>query len=103
MGKIGSYTYPDRKVTPIIESIRLIGDKLRGNSAGIDVIASTLGYKSANNGAFQHTLNDLRKYGLIEGRGKELKLSELALKVLVPHKGEDAMEENLPLFSIKSR
>ena len=101
MSKLGSYSYPDRKITPILESVRLIGDKLKGNSASIDIIASTLGYKSANNGAFQHTLNDLRKYGLIEGRGKELKLTELAHKILVPHKGEDAMKEmifHVPLW-----
>lgn len=90
MTKIGSYYYPSRKIAPILESIRVIGDKLRGNSASLEVVASTLGYKSSNNGAFQHTLADIRRYGLIDGRGKEIKLSELAQKILAPNRGEEA-------------
>ena len=89
MVKIGSYYYPSRKVTPLLEAIRAIGDKLGSNSASVGLIASTLGYKSSNNGAFLHTLSDIRKYGLVEGRGKEVKLSELAQKILAPNKGEE--------------
>jgi hypothetical protein len=88
------------KIAPILESIRLIGDKLRGNSASIVVIASTLGYKSANNGAFQHKLNDIRKYGLIDGRGKEIKLSELAQKILAPSRGEEAEAMKEMVFKV---
>lgn len=103
MAKVGSYYYPSRKIAPILESIRLIGDKLRSNSASLEVIASTLGYKSSNNGAFQHTLGDIRKYGLVDGRGKEIKLSELAHKILAPNRGEEtsAIQEmvfHMPLW-----
>ncbi len=85
MSKIGSYNYPDRKIAEILEAIRLIKDKLKGNMASIETIALALGYKGVNNGAFQHKLNDLKKYGLIEGRGKEMGLSELAKTILAPH------------------
>lgn len=90
MAKIGSYYYPSRKIIPIIESVKLIGDKLRSNTASVEVVASTLGYKSTFNGAFQHTLADIRKYGLVDGRGKEIRLSELAHKIIAPNKGEEA-------------
>jgi hypothetical protein len=89
MVKVGSYYYPSRKVAPMVESIRLIGEKLKSNSASLEVIASILGYKSTQNGAFRHTLADLRKYGLIDGRGNEIKLSELAHKILAPNMGEE--------------
>lgn len=100
MGKLGSYAYPERKIDDVLEAIRSIRDKLKGNMASIDTIAVALGYKGANNGAFQHKLNDLRKYGLIEGRGKDMGLSDLAKRILVQKDLKDIREMvfHMPLW-----
>jgi hypothetical protein len=104
MEKIGSYQYPNTKVAGALEAIRAFKDKLKGVASNKNALASALGYKSANNGAFTHKMMDLRKYGLIEGRGSETKLSELAKKILAPHNKREETEAlkemvfNIPLW-----
>lgn len=104
MEKIGSYQYPNTRVVGAIDAVRAFKDKLKGVASNKNALASALGYKSANNGAFTHKMMDLRKYGLIDGRGSETRLSELAKKVLAPHNKREegeALKEmifNIPLW-----
>ncbi|MEM0134687.1 MAG: hypothetical protein QXU18_05585 [Thermoplasmatales archaeon] len=85
--QIGNYTIPDspNRLPTLIEKIRKvfdvydkqeIKDYLRNNE-----LATTLGYKSWNNGSYQRTVKALKEYGLIEGKG-DLKVSNRAETIL---------------------
>ncbi len=92
MGKIGNYEYPDVKFSDAIDLIKVFKDKLGGEASTIGVLATAWGHQTANSGAFLKKLSDVRKYGLIEGRGEGLKLSDSAQKILL-YENENERDE----------
>lgn len=50
----------------------------------IDALANIMQHKNAKSGTFLKKLSDLRKYGLIEGRGKAYFVTQLAKDIAIP-------------------
>lgn len=100
MGKLGRYQYPDigpEQATSIVRTIdENIGDTLdKGNR---EELATLLGHEDADSGAFKQKLTALKRYGLLEGRGK-LSTTELADQVVAnDQKVYREMLENVPLL-----
>lgn len=53
----------------------------KGEEITRDALASTLGHKNTGSGTFIRKMSDLRKFGLIEGRGESYKATELANRI----------------------
>jgi hypothetical protein len=63
---------------------RKLLEQFRGRPFDAEACASALGYKSSKNGAFRQVLADLRKYGLLTGRGDALQTTELLGRAASP-------------------
>ena len=100
MGKLGRYQHPDigpEQSTSIVRTIdENIGDTL--DKGDREELATLLGHDDADSGAFKQKLTALKRYGLLEGRGK-LSTTELAGRVVGDDQGVyREMLENVPLL-----
>lgn len=93
MGKIGNFEYPEMRINDAIELIKTFKERLNGETNNFDALAGLWGHKSPRSGAFLQKVADLRKYGLIAGRG-EIKTTPLAEAIIYP---KDENELNLSL------
>jgi hypothetical protein len=87
MAKARSPEYPAISLGEAIDKIKVIYEKDYQNKISKAVIAEHLGYKSLS-GASLPVLSSLNKYGLLEGRGDETRVSDLALKIVVHEPGD---------------
>jgi hypothetical protein len=85
MAKVRSPNYPVVSLTKAIELAGRIYQKEHTHKAGAEVVAKAMGY-SGLNGASMGMLSALKKYGLLEEVGKDLKISSDALTILVDPK-----------------
>lgn len=69
-----------------------------GGYATRDQLAAFLGYKSTLNGAFISRVSSARIFGLIEGEADQLKLTPLAVKILMPDFPEQAKASLVEAF-----
>src|SRR2546428_339397 len=69
-----------------------------GGVASQDQLAAFLGHTTTNSGAFLSRIAAARLFGLISGRGSELKITPLAQKILMPVYPEQAREALLEAF-----
>jgi len=76
--KFAAYSLADS-----IALAKAIHDK-GGGSATHDQLAAFLGYKSAHNGAYLDRLASAKLYGLVEGDGRQLRLTDRAQGILMP-------------------
>jgi hypothetical protein len=65
--------------------------ELHGHSAPREDIAKAMGFNTLN-GASATAISALHKYGLIEGGGDNIKVSDRALRILHPHSPEEKAE-----------
>lgn len=75
--------YPASSLKTCIEQVRRLYDQDRQNWTSTEVAARHLGYKSLN-GTSRTSISAIKKFGLIEYRGGDLRVSDLAMRVLVP-------------------
>src|SRR3989338_5542713 len=87
MPKLGNHEYPDMDVDVSLELAKKIETTFNSKSAPQSAIAETLGHKTDKSGPFQMKLSDLRKYGLIEGRG-DVKTTDLTKRLFL-HPSDD--------------
>ena len=85
MARVRSPNYPYFSLPAAIEAVRKIYAKEHTHKADPLVMAKALGYGGMN-GASMGQLSALKKYGLLEEHGKELKVSSDALMILVDPK-----------------
>ncbi len=81
MAKARSPEYPAISLKEAIDRVKLVYDKDYQNRLPKKVIAAHLGYKSLS-GASLPILYALAKYGLLEGRGDETRVSDLAVSII---------------------
>jgi hypothetical protein len=86
MARSRSPEYPAIGLGEAIEKVKSIYEKDYQNKLSKEVIASHLGYKGLS-GASLPILSALNKYGLLEGRGNETRVSDLALNIVVHDPG----------------
>ncbi|MGO9741322.1 MAG: hypothetical protein ACLPN5_07380 [Roseiarcus sp.] len=86
MTKTRSPEYPAISLGEAIDKVKVIYEKDYQNKLSKEVIAEHLGYKSLS-GASLPILSALNKYGLLEGRGNETHVSDLALHIVAHEPG----------------
>lgn len=86
MAKARSPSYPAIGLKEGLEKVKLVYAKDYTNKVPKTVIASHMGYKSLS-GASLPILAALNQYGLLEGRGDETCVSDLALAIIVHEPG----------------
>lgn len=92
MAKVRSPNYPSISLSKAIELADKIFKRENTHKAAPEVMAKALGY-SGLNGASLGTLSALKKYGLLEEVGKDLKISSDALTIVVdPKDSSDRIE-----------
>lgn len=84
--KTRSPNYPAINLADAISRVRVIYDKQHTYPATREVLAKLLGYGGLN-GASQSVISALSKYGLLEGRGEQLRVSSTALDLIQQRKG----------------
>jgi hypothetical protein len=85
MARVRSPNYPSLSLPAAVEAVRKVYAKNHTHKADPVVVAKALGYGGLN-GASLTTLSALKKYGLLDEVGKELKVSASALEILVDPK-----------------
>jgi len=88
MARVRSPNYPAISLPEAIERVRKIYNKEHVSKASPDVVVKAMGYNGLN-GASMTILSALKKYGLLEEVGKELKVSHAALTILVDQKDSE--------------
>jgi hypothetical protein len=82
--RIRSPNYPALSLPDAIEKVAGIYRSVHTHAGPREVIAKAMGYAGLN-GASATAISALRKYGLLEKAGEEVKVSERALRILHPH------------------
>lgn len=86
MAKARSPDYPAIGLKEAIEKVRMVWGKDYQNRVPRAVIAEHMGYKGLNGGSLP-ILAALNKYGLLEGRGDETRVSDRALAIIAHSAG----------------
>lgn len=81
MAKARSPGYPTIGLREAVEKVALIFEKDYQNRIPRDLVARHMGYRSLN-GKSLGILSALSKFGLLEGRGNENRISDLALEII---------------------
>jgi hypothetical protein len=81
MAKARSPGYPTIGLREALEKIRLVYEKDYQNRLPRSVAAQHMGYQSLN-GKSLGVLSAISKFGLLEGRGEENRVSDLALEII---------------------
>jgi hypothetical protein len=91
MARTRSPGYPTISLREAIEKVKLVYEKDYQNRIPRSLVAEHMGYRSLN-GKPMGVLSALTKYGLLEGRGDENHVSDLALEIIAhaPHTPERA-------------
>lgn len=82
MARVRSPNYPSISLPDAIERARKVYKSEHTHKAAPEVVAKIMGYNGLN-GASLMVLSTLKKYGLLEEVGKDLKISQDALVILV--------------------
>lgn len=100
MARARSPEYPAMSLKEAIERVKLVYDKDYQNRIPKAVIAAHMGYKGLN-GTSLPALAALSKYGLLEGRGDETRVSDLALAIIAHPSGSPERVEALRTAATK--
>ena len=79
--RVRSPNYPALSLPEAVERAKSVYDKQHLHGAPREVVATSMGYNSLN-GASATAISALIKYGLLEGRADDIKLSERAKRIL---------------------
>jgi hypothetical protein len=82
MAKVRSPNYPSMSLGPALEAVRAAYGKENRNKMSRAVLAKHMGYTSLNGRALGK-IGAVRAYGLVEGSGDELRITDDAVKALM--------------------
>ncbi len=91
MPKTKKIDYPNISINEAIQAATALVEKLHGETKNPDAFATLLSHKTGKSGTFLVKLGELRKYGLIEGRG-DIKATALAKKIVHPISSQEKQE-----------
>lgn len=100
MAKVRSPNYPNLSLGPALDAIRAAYTKDHRNKMSRAVLANHMGYTSLNGRALGK-IGAVRAYGLIEGSGDELKISDDAVTALMAPVGSKERTEALARLANK--
>ena len=78
-----SPNYPSLSLPDALEKVRLIYQSQHTHGAPREVVVKSMGYAGIN-GASATAISALSKYGLLEGRGDDIRVSDRAMRFLNP-------------------
>lgn len=86
-----------------VQLAKTIAEHFKGNEFTDEALASALGHGAAKSGAFRQKVADLRKFGIVDGRGATLRASSIAQSLYADHPGDGenatkAMLQKIPIF-----
>ncbi len=99
MAKLRSPNYPNRDLEAALGLAQVIYDKDGRNKVSRSVIAEHLGHEGLSGPALGK-IGAIRAYGLIEGSGDELRVSEDAIAALMAPLGSDARREAISRLAL---
>lgn len=100
MAKVRSPNYPSIPLGSALEAVRAAYDKDHRNKMSRQVLAKHMGYSSLNGRALGK-IGAVRAYGLIEGSGDELRISDDAITALMAPNGSPERTEALAKLAQK--
>jgi hypothetical protein len=83
-----SPNYPSLSLKEAVEKVRSLHDKNAQHPMTRDVAAKSMGY-SGLSGPSATAISALNKYGLLTGRGDEIRVSDRAMAILYAHSDEE--------------
>lgn len=89
--RIRSPNYPAISLPHAIEKVTTLYQNQHTHGAPREVAVKSMGYNSLN-GASATAISALRKYGLLDREGEEVKVSQRALRILHPHSAQERIE-----------
>lgn len=89
--------YPKYDLDPSIEVARQLHQRGGGQANGNE-LATFLGYKSTNNGAYLSRVASARYFTLVEGQSPIIKVTPLAMDIIRPDYPESAQRARLQAF-----
>lgn len=89
---------PSWNLAGAIEVARAIDD--HGGKASNAEVAALLGYSGVNNGAFLTRMSAAKQYGLVEGRGSDLRPTQRAIRILRPDFPATAEQAKIEAFML---
>ena len=92
MGKrVRSPNYPAISLPDAVQRVAMVYKNQHTHGAPREVIARSMGYNSLN-GASATVISAATKYGLLEGRADDIKVSDRAMRILHPQSSEEKAE-----------
>jgi len=88
MAKARSPSYPSIGLETAIEKVTAVYQKDAQNSIPREIVAKHAGYSGITGGSLA-TLSSMLKFGLLEGRGDNTSVSDLALQIIAHPKGSE--------------
>lgn len=92
--------YPNIALSDAISKVRMVYEKEHMSQASPAVVAEAMGY-SGINGASLKMLSSLRKYGLLEGRGDDLRVSKDGQTLIIDQPGSPDYREAIRRTALK--
>lgn len=89
--RVRSPNYPALSLKEAVDKIAMVYRAHQQHPAPREVIAKALGYTGLN-GASATVISAINKYGLLDGRAEDLRVSERAMSILHPHNKEERIK-----------
>lgn len=89
--RIRSPNYPSLSLPEAVQRVAQVYRNQHTHGAPREVVAKSMGYNSLN-GASATAISALIKYGLLEGRADEIRVSDRAMRILHPESREEKVE-----------
>lgn len=86
--RVRSPNYPAISLLDALDKVSALYKSQHTHAGPREVIVRGMGYSSLN-GASMSAISALHKYGLLEGRGDEIRVSERAMRILHPESQEE--------------
>lgn len=83
-----SPSYPSLSLREAVDRVGLLHKAIGVHATSREMLAKGLGYSSLS-GSSATTISALNKYGLIDGRGDDVRVSDRAMAILHPHSEEE--------------
>ena len=105
MPALGNQEFPKANIESIIEAAKKIANQFKGQPFDRVALSTALGYKGPRTGGFNQVLADLRRFGVIDGRGDAIQATSIAQRLAVPSGPDEysmavlEMMNKVPLFA----
>lgn len=83
-----SPNYPSFGLREAVDKVRMLHKAIGQRPTSREIVATSMGYRGLS-GASATAISALNKYGLLEGRGDDVRISDRAMAILHPHSDDE--------------